>query len=145
VLSTASWRHVGCRTRHYIEIGGQRGSHEGQRDGNACGFELVDRASGQHLQLALLHGGDLLRFVADDAVRFAVDANQARERLRSAGPVAGDVVGEVVGHRPHTEIRTVGDERDRGRTEILGHRGGEPEYSEDEPVRRVPQLHGAPS
>ena len=127
VLGLRGPGHVGCWTRHYIQIGGQRGSHERQRDGDAGGFELINRPGGQHLQLALLHCGDLLRFVADDAVRFAVDANQATELLRGSGPVTGRIVGKVIGHRPDAEIRTVCNQWNGGRTKILGHGAGESE------------------
>ena len=77
-----------------------------------------------------LHRGDFVGVVADEAEGLAVDADDAGDGLRGAGPVSGVGVGEVVGGGPDAEVGVVRDEWRGGRT-LLGCEGEDVEQERD--------------
>jgi len=68
--------------------------------------------------------------VAHEAEGLAVDADDAGDGLRGAGPVSGVGVGEVVGGGPDAEVGVVRDEWRGGRT-LLGCEGEDVEQERD--------------
>ena len=105
------------RPGQHVEVVGQgrRGEREGDFDPRP--LEVVDRARRPDLEADLRQRRRLLRLVAHEPVGLAVDANQARQCLLLARPVAGGVVGQTVGARPDAEVGVAGDERDGRRPE----------------------------
>ena len=103
--------NVGDRAREQIEVVGQRGRQEGQRQPHARSRELVARRGRRDLQAGLFERLQFRGFGAGEPIRRAVDADETGQRLRRAGPVARDAAGQLVAERPHAEVRVVRDER----------------------------------
>ncbi len=109
-------RQIGDWPRVDHQIIGQRGSHEGERHPDALAFESVDRSRRQHRQIHLRqrrHAGWLL---AHDAEGLAVNAHQAGEPMRLAGPVHRVRVRQCVSRRPDAEIGIAGNQWDGWQT-----------------------------
>ena len=117
----------GQGTREQIEVVGQGGRGEGERQYDAGALEAGNGAGGQDIEIDLGQGGDIgvneAEFAAEEAVGRAVNADEAAERMGRAGPMSGVVGGELVGQRPDAEVGIVNGERHGWRSEV-GHGGG---------------------
>ena len=113
-----------ARTHVPGQVGQRPGRRRGRREGGGGerqrdvdpGGSIVDRAAWARPAGRSAAAADSW-LVAHEAEGLSVDADQAREGLLLAGPVAGGVVGEPVGERPDAEIRVAGDERHGRRPE----------------------------
>ncbi len=128
-----------------VEIAGHGRSEECELDDDAGGREGVARVSGVDGVAGLLHGRNLFRIAAHEAVGLAVDTGDADEGLRRACPMRGVRACEGVGCGPDAEVGIVRDQR-RGWDALLSGSGcgsGTSEHAKKQ--KRLQELHRNPS
>ena len=86
--------------------------------------KLVGSVGGRDGVKGLLHCGNFVGIATHEAKGFAVDARDAGDGLRGAGPVSGVGVSEVVGVRPDAEVGIMRDEGRRRRALLRGEQRG---------------------
>ena len=131
---------VAQRPRIDVQIVGQGGLHEGHRHMDARILEFVDAARGQDLDRFLRERRRGFRLRAHQAVGLAVDADQADQRVVVPRPVFRGRIVQPVGFRPDAEKRIVGDQRNRGRTEIGPRRFRDPKVGDQRGLWQAAQA-----
>ena len=105
-------------TGEEIVICKKNGRGEDQLETNACFLEYVGGRERVAICRDLLHSGDALVNLADDAVILAVDGRNSRDGVGTVGPMHSVCVGKSVSLGPYAEERVDGDQRICGGSEF---------------------------
>ena len=103
---------IGERPREDIQVMRQPGREERQLEIHSAARETVNAARRQHLQPHLIEESPASPLASDHLVGLAIDPHKSSDAVRLAGPMPSAFVVQTVGHRPDTEVRIVGHQRD---------------------------------